>query len=234
MEAIVGIDQSKKSTALHALDLHGETLNYLLITPPIELDKEDLICYQWDAIREFLLDIQETHKVIAVAIEGAAFATMGQANDMLWGIQWYVRTRILLEFDITADILTAATWRSSILTRKEIQNFKADYEGKIGLKHAAMSKLPPALRTELENYVYQERNRINMAKGKKDGSRSEAYNDALYDLTDSWGLANHRLFLHHNPDKVFVPVKKPKKRKKQVPVPKEAPTIRATLQRRIK
>jgi hypothetical protein len=234
MRAVIGIDQSKKSTALHALDRHGETISYTLITPPIELIGENLICYQWDAIHEFISDIKSTHAIIGIAIEGAAFTMIGQANDLLWGIQWYVRTRILVEFDIEATILTAATWRSSILTRQELQSFKADYEGKIGLKHAAVSKLPIALRDELENYVYLERNRINLTKGKKDGSRSELYKEALYDLTDSWGLAKHLLYLHDNPHKVKAPVKKVKKRRKKISRPEEAPVIKTILVRRTK
>jgi hypothetical protein len=233
VKAFIGIDQSKKSTALHALDLDGETINYTLITPPIELDSENLICYQWDAIKEFIEDIQCSHEVVGIVLEGAAFAAMGASNDLLWGIQWYVRTRILVEFDMVVGIITAASWRSSILTRVELQWFKAHHGGKIGLKHAAVSKLPPELRNELERYVYQERNRINLTKGKKADSRSEVYKDALFDLTDSWGLAWHRICLHHKGHRaVPIAVKKVKRRKKATPVFVEAPVIKKPLVRR--
>lgn len=191
---IISIDQSKRSTAAMAFDSRtGLLIDFILITPPKDIDQEHLINYQWNYLQNF---IDATgYKLKAVALEGAAFAAVGASNDLLWGIQWYIRTRFLVEYEVPVGILTAATWRSTLVPIKEQRAFKAQYGGKIGLKHAVVSKLPEDVKKRFDDYLELNKDRINTAKGFPSGSRSNEYKKSLWDLSDAWGVGKHRLTL---------------------------------------
>lgn len=189
---IIGIDQSKRSTAAVALNLDGSLKNAVLITPPKEIDKEDLIIYQWTILHNFLKFMQPT----AIALEGAAFAAGGSSTDLLWGIQWFIRTSIKMEFpSVPIGIITPASWRASVVPIEEQRKFKLDYGGKIGLKHAVVSKLPKDVLNHFLEYVEKERRSILLSKGIKPEGRSNAHKEALFDLADAWGIAHHRYLI---------------------------------------
>lgn len=190
--SIIGIDQSKRSTAIVALDDNGELMDFALVTPPLEYDKEILINYQWEIISCFMT----AHKPTAIALEGAAFAAGGASSDLLWGIQWYIRTRTFVEFpDVPIGIITPASWRASIVHAKEQKEFKQRYGGKIGLKHAVISKLPQNVRSAMNNYLDMHKHRLQAAKGYVAGGTSKEYLTGLHDLADAWGVARHRWLL---------------------------------------
>jgi len=194
---IVGVDQSKRSTGVVVLDNNGNMVGFKLITPPIEIDNEILIDYQWAKIRELFESVGSNH-IDGVALEGAAFHALGKANDLLWGIQWYVRTRLKVEYpDISIGIINVATWRSTLLTKIEQKEWKIKYGGKIGLKHAIVSKLPPDVRIIFENYLINHKEEINAVKVKdwKPGSKSREYEKCIFDLADAYGIAFYRLSL---------------------------------------
>jgi hypothetical protein len=193
----IGIDQSKRSTAIVAMTRYYKMIDFELINP-IYQDKEELIIYQWNNIKAFI----ERVKLIApygcisgIALEGAAFTAVGQACDLLWGIQWYIRTRLIVEYpEVPVGILSPATWRSSLLTRKEQQEWKAKY-GKIGLKHGVISKLPENDKQKFDDYIELHRERLLELKGFKPDSISKKYKECIFDLGDAWGIANHRVIL---------------------------------------
>lgn len=226
----IGIDQSKRSTAIVCLDDEGEMVDFHLVTPPFNLDKEELIHYQWTTLSKFISE-QLSYDQVCFALEGAAFAAGGSASDLLWGIQWYIRTRIHVEYPgYLIGIITPATWRSSILATDEQRRFKEQYGGKIGLKHAVVSKLPQDTHEKLISYIRDNIQYINISKGyKPDANRKDAW-DALFDLADAWGIARHRFMLSKGWTK---PVKEKKpKVKKQHPLLNIQPKTSAMLQRR--
>lgn len=201
---VIGIDQSKRSTAAVALK-DGTLVGGLLVTPPISYDKEILIDYQWEEISKFLRDMKETfnREDIAIALEGAAFQAGGSSSDLLWGIQWYIRTRILVEFpNIPIGIITPASWRKSIVPIEEQRKAKLDYGGKIGLKHAVLEKLPLSVRGMFEELIENRRDNILISKGLQPSGRSNEYKKAIFDLADAWGIAKHRYLLEGKPVKV--------------------------------
>lgn len=225
----IGIDQSKRSTAIVCLDGDGELYDFHLVTPPYEMNGEQLIDYQWQTINRFIDENDDGN--LKIALEGAAFAAGGSSSDLLWGIQWYIRTRIFVEYPGTPiGIITPATWRSSILTTQEQSAFKAQYGGKIGLKHAVVSKLPESVLEKFSIHVRDNIKYINVSKGyKPEANRKDSY-DAIFDLADAWGIARHRYLLDNGYVKP-VKAKKPKA-KKQHPLLGVVPKTNKMLQRR--
>jgi hypothetical protein len=195
----IGIDQSKRSTALCAILDGTKVLDCMLVTPPSDYDTEMLINFQWSLIGPFiqnLCKLPEAVNGIAIALEGAAFSAGGSSSDLLWGIQWYIRTRIFVEFpDIPIGIITPATWRSSIVPITEQREFKSKFGGKIGLKHAVVSKLPSAVTTMFDNYIDQAKYRILESKGLKPDGRSNKHLEGMFDLADAYGIAYHRYLI---------------------------------------
>jgi hypothetical protein len=205
---VIGIDQSKRSTAVTALDEYGDLFGFCLINPPLYYDGEKLINYQWEKLSSFLDSMPNDE--IVIALEGAAFAAGGASSDLLWGIQWYIRTRIHVEFPgVPIGIITPATWRSKILPASEQREWKAKCGGKIGLKHGVVAVTPEYIRLRFEAYLEGIKAIILVAKGKEPDSRSKVYKECLFDLCDSWGIAQHRLSLTKKTAK-FVPAPAPK------------------------
>lgn len=188
---ILGIDQSKRSTAITALDMQGNLKDFLLINPPKELDKEDLLLYQWEEIRHFI-ERQKYYNgfqpIVGAALEGLSFGSVGAAKDLLAGLQWYVRARFVVEYpEIPLGVIPVASWRSKILSKTEQASYKKQYK-KDGLKVGVIEKLPKEVLEKFEDYVKGHEDRIREVKGSQ-------WKDSLYDLGDSWGIAKHRLSL---------------------------------------
>jgi hypothetical protein len=193
----VGIDQSKRSTAAVSLNDDGEMVGFTLISPSMDMDKEELIAYQWYELNNFL-SVQACNSLLAIALEGAAFSAGGSSSDLLWGIQWFLRTSIYINYpEIPIGIITPASWRASIVHIEDQRTYKAMYGGKIGLKHAVKEKLPTSVLTAFVDYLEAYKNSINMAKGKEIGSRSKEYLKSIYDLADAWGIARHRWMIRN-------------------------------------
>jgi hypothetical protein len=168
------------------------------------MDGEDLIHYQWNEIKTFIDKQMKGNKLVGIALGGAAFSAKGSSNDLLWAIQWYIRTRFMVEFpDIPVGIINVSTWRSHILTKEEQREWKAEYpkNTKLALKLATVKKLPEDLQFRFSKYLDENRDRINAAKNKdwKPGSKSNEYLKGLFDLADSWGIAKHRASLIKKP-----------------------------------
>lgn len=198
---ILGLDQSKRSTGVTAINRNGELLDFTLITPPLTIDNEELINYQWEKIDKFVINLMRGcstyFQIDAVAMEGLAFGAKSASIDLLWAIQWYIRTRFLIEYNINVGIITAATWRSTIVPIKEQRQAKLNYGGKIGLKHAVEDNLPQDVHDRFAEYLIKEKDRINAVRvaNWKPGCKSNEYRKAIWDLGDSWGIAQHRLSL---------------------------------------
>ncbi len=185
----IGIDQSKRSTAAVAIGKDGQYLDCLLVTPPLDMDGERLVDHVWSELSAFMVK----HDPYAIALEGAAFAAGGSSSDLLWGIQWYIRTRTFVEFpDVPIGILTPATWRATIVSSKEQNGCKLRHGGKIGLKYAVRSKIPEGVLERMKLYLECEKRRILASKGKIPDGRSNVHLDGLHDLCDAYGIALHR------------------------------------------
>jgi hypothetical protein len=196
---IFGIDQSKRSTACVAMDEEGEMIDFVLITPGMHLDKEYLINYQWQKLKAFIESVEQdsASQELVFALEGAAFKACGASSDLLWGIQWYIRTRILVEFaDAPVGILTPATWRSTLVPAKEQADFKARF-GKIGLKHCVVGALPKEVHDWFLDHLEDNKKELNILKGNKTGTGGK-YLESMFDLADAWGVAKHRVHLLTN------------------------------------
>jgi len=199
---IIGIDQSMKSTAVVALNLKGEMVDFGLIIPPSSLNKEETIHYIWEPL---YFTIGKNYGVIkGIAIEGLAFSAFGNTKDLLYGIQWYVRTRLKVEFpEILVGVINVQTWRSCILTREEQRLYKTKY-GKIGLKIGVVEKLPNEIKMQFDKYLELNKDEINACRVKdwKPGCKSKKYLESMYDLADAWGIATHRLKLYNTTHKI--------------------------------
>lgn len=192
----IGIDQSKRSTAIISLRNDGSIIDLELINAGAEWDKEYLIQYQWDRISAF---INNQKSVRAIALEGLAFGSNSQGFDLLCGIHWYIRTQLLYDYPtLYGGVIPVTMWRSKILTKDEQKAWKAEYAGnKVGLKHGVLSKIPQNDRHKIDLYLEEHKDRINEARNKdwKPGSKSNKYKECIFDLGDAWGIGMYRLSL---------------------------------------
>lgn len=201
---VIGIDQSKRSTAVVALE-DDKLVDFMLVTPPSNYDTERLINYQWSLIEQFIDNMYKLDCDVAIALEGAAFAAGGASSDLLWGIQWYIRTRIFVQYPMSPiGIITPATWRSKVLPIVEQREFKSKFGGKIGLKHGVVSKLPEFIREKFDKYLERNKFTILESKGREADGRSEKYKEGLFDLADAWGIATHRTLLSKGTKKAVI------------------------------
>jgi len=176
---IIGIDQSKRSTAVVCMDLAGRLVDFLLINPPKELDGEVLISYQWDLIDSFVSAYQKDLK--GIALEGLSFNSVGSGKDLLAGIFWAVRLNLYKKFpEIPVGVIPSASWRSAFIDKEKRKKIK-ELGIKDGLKKATVDELPFEVRVRFENYI------------RENGIKKEA----LWDLADAFGIAKYRLSLEN-------------------------------------
>lgn len=190
---VLGIDQSKRSTAITALNSNGEIVDCILINPGPEYDMEQLVQYQWNHIKEF---IDRQPSVKAIALESLAFGSVSKGYDLLCGIHWYIRTQLLTDYPhLYTGVITATQWRSKILTPKQAQEYKRLHGGKVGLKYGVLDCIPSIEYDKLSDYLESQKERLQEAKGFKAGGTSTKYQECMFDLGDSYGIAKYRLSL---------------------------------------
>lgn len=171
----LGIDQSKRSTALVLLNTKGGLKDYLLICPSMTLDGVELIQYQVMLYHDFLLRNElGLQKPEVALIEGLSFGAVGGAKDILAGLNWAFRYHSLEYFKFFLGVTPVSQWRSKVLSKEEQREAK---KVKDGLKKFVVDKLPYDIRVEFEKYV-----KANVFK-----------KESLYDLADAYWIANYAL-----------------------------------------
>lgn len=169
----IGIDQSKRSTAVVAIDKKGNLKDFVVIAVK-EYDQEALIAEQWSKLNLFLCPPRPIH---AIAIEGLSFNSVGAGKDLLAGLFWYIRTRLYLEYgNVPVGIIPVLSWRCKVLNKEEQKSIRA-LKLKDGLKKAVVAKLPFEVKARFEEYI-----RVNGFK-----------KEAIYDLADAYHLSVYRL-----------------------------------------
>lgn len=171
----LGIDQSKRSTGCTWVDNMGGLVDFMLICPDKTLDGVDLIEYQWNSLDSVL---SSTTQADYALIEGLAFGAVGSGKDMLAGLNWFFRTNAKIEFGLYVGTVPVSMWRSQVLSKEEQREAKAN--GKDGLKKATVAKLPTAVLDAFGDYI----------------TKNKLKRDSLYDLADSYFIAQHCRKLH--------------------------------------
>lgn len=170
----VGVDQSKRSTAVVAISDKGYLIDFMLICPAIELDNEELLIYHYDELFFFLDKYDNKEKVLA--IEGLSYGSVSSSKDLLAGLFWYIRTRLKVMYpDMLVGVIPCASWRAKVLSKEERQEI-SKLKVKDGLKKATVSKLPFSVRVRFEDYIRQ-----NSFK-----------KESVYDLCDAYWIAQYR------------------------------------------
>lgn len=192
---IIGIDQSKRSTALVSLFPDGSIADLELINPGKDLDGEFLIKYQWDHIHDFL---KRHQSIRAIALEGLAFGSQDSSYDLLCGIHWHIRTQLFTFYPkIFSGVIAVSSWRSKILSKEEQRMWKANFMGdRVGLKHGVLSKIPENDMRKIDIYMDVNRERINASLGLNNlKGNTKPFQAKKFDIGDAWGIAKYRLSL---------------------------------------
>lgn len=176
----LGVDQSKRSTGVVLLNAEGNLEDFMLISPPKEMDGVELIAYQWDLLNKFL---GNGLKILDGAlIEGLSFGAIGGAKDLLAGLNWYFRVE-MSRLGYFLGTVPVTMWRSKVVHKDEAKEAKA--LGKDGIKKVTVSKVPIDILEKFQSYVV------------KNGCKK----DAIYDLVDAYFIAKHSFGLHKTIDK---------------------------------
>lgn len=174
---IIGIDQSKRSTAAVCIDMDKVLVDFMLVNPPKSMDGEELIHYQWQDLDEFILPYAT--QLRGVALEGLSFNSVGSGKDLLAGIFWYIRTCLFRYYPTKpVGVIPVLAWRSKVIDaaeRKVINSFRV----KDGIKKFTVEKLPYEVKVKFEQYI------------REQGIKKEA----IYDLADAYFIAQYRLSL---------------------------------------
>jgi len=174
----IGIDQSKRSTAVVTVTDTGSLVAYELICAPKEIDNEELIVYQLDRLLKVVdAAINYENLLPDIFIEGLSFGSVSSSKDILAGLLWYIKTRLYVLYpDIKVTTVPVTSWRAKVIPIEERREIKR-LNLKDGLKKATVAKLPFEVKVILEDYI------IN--RSLKPSS--------IYDLADAHFLALHGL-----------------------------------------
>lgn len=173
---IASIDLSLRSTGITVIDLHGNLVDFMLLTPaPQVWNNEELLIHIASEVTKFL----SIFNITAIVIEGLSFNSFSSEKDKINGNFWHLRCALKERFnDIPIGIIAVTEWRSSVLSRAEQREIKK-LTTKDAIKKACIDKLPQTVRDCFS--IYLSNNKFP-AKG-------------LMDLTDAYWLAIYRLSL---------------------------------------
>lgn len=170
---VVGIDQSKRSTALVLTD-EGKLEDFLLVCPSKELDNEDLILYQWELVYRFIYKYCEF--IDTINLEGLSFNSVSSSKDLLAGLHWSTRANLKHFLGITANIVPVLSWRAKVLSKEERKSI-SELKIKDGLKKAVVDKLPFEVKVRFEDYI------------RECGFKATS----LWDLSDAYQLSLYKV-----------------------------------------
>jgi len=171
----IGIDQSKRSTALVCINDEGALKNFLVIAAPMSVDNEEMLEWQWNEIRFFVRYCETTFGDIkGIAIEGLSFNSSSSGKDLLAGLFWYIRTMLYLQ-GYRVGVIPVLAWRSKVIAKDERKAISA-LKHKDGIKKATVAKLPFEVKAQFETYI-----RDHKLKQQ-----------AIYDLCDAYFIAQYR------------------------------------------
>lgn len=169
----VGVDQSKRSTAIVCTDKEGNLIDFLLSSPPLPMDNEELLVYITNDFTTLVNKWQLDRGISKVTLEGLSFGSVSSSKDLLAGLLWTLRLTLYKDYpNIPYSVVPVTRWRSKVLpieTRREITKQKT----KNGLKQAVVDVLPYTVKVRFEDYM-----RNNKLK-----------REAIFDLADAYWLS---------------------------------------------
>lgn len=169
----IGIDQSKRSTGLVALDSNGGVIDFVLACSE-ETDNLQLLSYQCELVCAWINALsRNTGKSYGGGlIEGISFGSVGSGKDFLAGLQWSLRLTTMWK-GFPLGTIPVSMWRSPLLSVAARKEAKA--AGANGLKQAVYDKVPEDVRRLFEQYV----------------ARHKFKRKSLWDLSDAYWIAQH-------------------------------------------
>lgn len=186
---IISGDLSPRSSGVTAIDLNGLLVDAILIHSKKEdLNDEDMILYNTETFLTFIDKLFcNGHKIAGFVFEGLAFgASYSQEYDKICGNFWSIKSQCRKYYpDIPIGTISPEEWRSRIITAKEKKQLKLDH-GKIGIKLGVVDKLPVNVREFFDAHIKE----CGVKWDKKE-------KNPIFDLADSWGLAQYRLSLEN-------------------------------------
>ena len=180
---LVSIDMSLRSTGIVVMDSKDNLIDYRIIKTFNKVNKgdydqmidhEDTINHVVDEIMEITYQ-QDTRRVV---IEGLSHQGKSGMKDVIAGLFWAIRSTIRRESPhIYIGAIPVLTWRSKVLTPKEVRESNTKFSPKNkAIKKATLEKLSKKIRVEFENYL-----------------ESEGFHkDHIFDLTDAYFMAKYR------------------------------------------
>jgi len=177
---IISIDLSKRSTGVCALDMNGNLIDFLLVHNE-HLHEEELFIYNISQIVDFSRGLAARYVLEGFVTEALALHAPSKDKDQLFGQFWILQYELAKEFaTVPRGKITVAEWRSSVLTKAEQRELKAE-DSKNGLKIGCVRKLPEDVRERFEHY-------LAVNKVKRIASK-----EPLYDLSDAYHIGKYRL-----------------------------------------
>lgn len=180
---LVSIDMSLRSTGIVVMNSKNILVDYHIIKtfPKTDegdydqmIDHEDTILSVTEKVME-IIDSVDTRRVV---IEGLSFGGKSGMKDVIAGLFWCIRSQIRHEHPyILIGAIPVLSWRSKVLTPKEVKEAKTKFSPKNkAIKKATLEKLPKNIKVQFENYL----------------ESKELHNDHIYDLTDAYFMAKYR------------------------------------------
>ena len=112
---IMGIDLAMRTSGVTLL---SSDVQFRLIKCSSDQYKdEDVMIYNWQKIKELILEFNPEH----IVIEGLSYDSISGSKDIIAGNFWYIRTRIKIEFpDINVHIVSVKSWREPLFNKSRI------------------------------------------------------------------------------------------------------------------
>ena len=171
MEIHAGIDLSLRSTGISILRDDGKLLDFCLVSHT-EKD-EELLVKNAVSILLFLKKFDPDR----ITIEGLSFGAISGSKDILQGNFWFLRCNIWKSFiRVPVEIVAVSRWRKYVIPKERARILKVSGE-KFWQKEECVRKLPKDVRERFDKYLKE----------------NKFPKKCLYDLTDSYWIANYSL-----------------------------------------
>jgi hypothetical protein len=183
---IVGGDLSLRSSALVAMDLQYNLLDFELVTPSKDyFNDEDLLNYNAWQMVHFLRRF-DSADIKGIVLENLSFGDQkSREYDMICANFWHTRWQIWNSEDlnhIPLGVVPVESWRAKVLSPAEKKEWKQN-EGKLGLKLGVVSKLPPEVHQRF----------AAMITGR--GLKYKKEKNPMFDFADAYFLTKYRVGL---------------------------------------
>lgn len=172
---IIGMDLSKRSSALVAISSDGALVEFTLIRPFSDMSDEDILNYVEDMTLFFVSECLAQGSVAGIGVEGLSFNSVGSGKDFLAGIWWTVKRALYNNYEIPVGVIPNQSWFSYVISKEEKRALLLSTE-KDKRKKAVVNKLPFEVKVRFEKYILD------------NGCKKEG----IYDLADAFWIAQYR------------------------------------------